>query len=116
MKIGFYLLFLEDGVHQRKRVRVVLGLLVQTSVVKNQPPLALLFLGHDKDWAGPLTVGWFDPAPPNKLGQQLLHGLGPIALKSVLPMTMDLGIRLRLDPRCAKPPTIRGVLIGDGTE
>ena len=52
MKIRFFLLFLEDGDDQRKRVRVVLGLLVQTSVINHQPPLALLFLGHDKGWAG----------------------------------------------------------------
>ena len=116
MKIRFFLLFLEDGVDQRKRVRVVLGLLVQTSVINHQPPLALLFLRHDKGWAGPLTVGGIDPAPLNKLGQQLLHGLGPIALKLVLPMTIDLGVRLQLDPRCAKLPTIRRVLVGDATE
>ena len=111
-----FLLLLEDGVDQRKRVRVVLGLLLQTPVINHQPPLALLFLWHDKGWAGPLTVGGFDPAPLNKIGQQLLHGLGRIALKLVLPMTIDLGVRLQLDPRCAKPPTIWRVLVGDATE
>ena len=107
-----FLLFLEDGVDQGKRVRVVLGLLVQTSVINHQPPLALLLLGHDEGWAGPLTVGGFDPSPLNELGQQLLHGLGPIALKLVLPMTIDLGVRLQLDPRCAEPPTIWRVFFG----
>ena len=90
MNIRFFCCFLEDGVDQRERVRVVLGLLVQTSVINHQPPLPPLFLGHDRGWAGPLTVGGFDPAPLNKLGQQLLPGLGPIALKLVLPMTIDL--------------------------
>ena len=94
----------------------MLGLLVQTPVINHQPPLPLLFLGQDKGWAGPLTVRGFDPAPLNKLGQQLLHGLGPIALKLVLPMTIDLGVRLQLDPRPAKPPTIWRVLVGDATE
>ena len=64
--------------------------------------LAVLLLRHDKGWAGPLTVGGFDPAPLNKLGEQLLHGLGPIALRLVLLMTIDLWVRLQLDPRCAK--------------
>ena len=108
-----FLLFLEDGVYQGKRVRVVLDLLVQTSVINHQPPLALLLLGHDEGWAGPFTVGGFDPSPLNELGQQLLHGLGPIALKLVLPMTIDLGVRLQLDLRCTKPPTIWRVLVGD---
>ena len=107
---------LEDGVDQGERVRVVLGLLVQTSVINHQPPLALLLLGHDEASAGPLTVGGFDPAPLNELGQQLPHGLGPIALKLVLPMTIDLGVRLQLDPRRANPPTIWRVLVGDATE
>ena len=116
MKIRFFCCFLEDGVDQGKRVRVVLGLLVQTSVINHQPPLALLLLGHDEGWAGPLTVGGFDPSSLNELGQQLLHGLGPIALKLVLPMTIDLRVRLQLDLRCTKPPTIWRVLVGDATE
>ena len=116
MKIRFFCCFFEDGVDQGKRVRVVLGLLVQTSVINHQPPLALLLLGHDEGWAGPLTVGGFDPTPLNELGQQLLHGLGSIALKLVLPMTIDLGVRLQLDLRCAEPPTIWRVLVGDATE
>ena len=116
MKIRFFCGFSEDGVDQRKRVRVVLSLLVQTSVINHQPPLALLPFGHDKGWAGPLTAGGFHPAPLNKLGQQLLHGLGPIALKLVLLMTINLGVRLQLDPRCAKPLTIWRVLVGDATE
>ena len=111
-----FLLFLEDGVDQGKRVRVVLGLLVQTPVIHHQRPLAFLLLGHDAGWAGPLTVAGFDPSSLNELGQQLLHGLGPIALKLVLPMTIDLGVRLQLDPRCAKSPTIWRVLVGDATE
>ena len=64
-----FMLFLEDGVDQRKRVRVVLGLLIQTSVINHQPPLALLPLGHDEGWAGPLTVGGLDSSPLNELGQ-----------------------------------------------
>ena len=97
-------------------MRVMLGLLFQTPVINHQPPLALLFLGHNKGWAGPLTGGGFDPAPLKKLGQQLLHGLGPIALKLVLPMTIYLGVRLLPDPRCANPPTIWRFLFGDATE
>ena len=111
-----FLLFLEDGVDQGKRVRVVLSLLVQTPVIHHQSPLAFLLLWHDKGWAGPLTVGGFNPSSLNELGQQLLHGLGPIALKLVLPMTIDLRVRLQLDLRCTKPPTISRVLVGDGTE
>ena len=94
----------------------MLGLLVQASVINHQPPLALLFFEDDKGWAGPLTVRGFDPAPLNKLSQQLLHGLGPIGLKLVLLMTIDLGVRLQLDSRCAKPLTIWRVLVGDATE
>ena len=116
MKIRFFCCFLEDGVDQGKRVRVVLGLLVQTPVIHHQPPLALLLLGHDEDWAGPLTVGGFDPSSLNELGQQPLHGLGPIALKMVLSMTIDLRVGLQLDLRCTKPPTIWRVLVGDATE
>ena len=111
-----FLLFLEDGVDQGKRVRVVLGLLVQTPVIHHQPPLALLLLGTYEGPAGPLTVGGFDPGPLNNLGQQLPHGLGPITLKLVLPMTIDLGVRVQLDLCCAKPPTIWRVLVGDATE
>ena len=85
-------------------------------LINHQPPLALLLLGHDEGWAGPLTVGGFNPSPLNELGQQLLHGLGPIALKLVLPMTIDLRVWLQLDLRCAKPPTIWRVLVGDATE
>ena len=111
-----FLLLLEDGVDQGKRVRVVLGLLVQTPVIHHQPPLALLLLGYDEGWAGQFTVGGFDPSPLNELGQQLDHGLGPIALKLVLPMTIDLRVRFQLDLRRTKPPTIWRVPVGDATE